>query len=128
LSTDPAYEPWDGYDDEQDEEALIRRLELKVDESRERYDRAYAQAVCAAVASHEQLKQQRSDDRYAGAALRRSGTRSRTGSAHGHRSMSSAGPGRPRGSRPADPAQPAAPPQQAFFGPALPAGWQSFCD
>ena len=64
MSTDPAYEPWDGYEDEQDEEALIRRLELKIDESRERYDRAYAQAVCAAVASHEQLKQQRSDDRY----------------------------------------------------------------
>ena len=64
MSTDPAYEPWDGYEDEHDEEALIRRLELKVDESRERDDRAYAQAVCAAVASHEQLKQQRSDDRY----------------------------------------------------------------
>ena len=64
MSTDAAYEPWDGYEDEDDEEALIRRLELKVDESRERYDRAYAQAVCAAVASHEQLKQQRGDDRY----------------------------------------------------------------
>ncbi len=64
MSPDPAYQPWDGYEDEEDEDALIRRLELKVDESRERYDRAYAQAVCAAVASHEQLKQQRSDDRY----------------------------------------------------------------
>jgi hypothetical protein len=64
MSTDSAYEPWDGYEDEQDEDALLRRLELKVDESRERYDRAYAQAVCAAVASHEQLKQHRSDERY----------------------------------------------------------------
>jgi hypothetical protein len=64
MSTDPAFEPWDGYEDEDDEDALIRRLELKVDESRERYDRAYAQAVCSAVASHEQLKQARSDGRY----------------------------------------------------------------
>ncbi len=64
MSSDPAFEPWDGYEDEADEEALIRRLELKIDESRERYDRAYAKAVCAAVASHEQLKQQRSDGRY----------------------------------------------------------------
>jgi hypothetical protein len=64
VSTDPAFQPWDDYEKENDEDALIRRLELKVDESRERYDRAYAQAVCAGVANHEQLKQQRSDDRY----------------------------------------------------------------
>jgi hypothetical protein len=62
MSTDPAFQPWDGYEDD-DEDALIRRLELKVEESRERYDRAYAQAVCAAVASHEQLKEQRGDPR-----------------------------------------------------------------
>ena len=41
-----------------------RAARRTVEESRERYDRAYAQAVCAAVASHEQLKQQRSDGRY----------------------------------------------------------------
>jgi hypothetical protein len=37
MSIDPAYEPWDGYEDEDDEEALIRRLELKIEESRDRY-------------------------------------------------------------------------------------------
>ena len=45
MTTEPAFEPWDGYEDEDDEDALIRRLELKVDESRDRYDRAYAQAI-----------------------------------------------------------------------------------
>ena len=35
MSSDPAYQPWDGYEDEEDEEALIRRLELKIDESRD---------------------------------------------------------------------------------------------
>jgi hypothetical protein len=64
VSSVPPYQPWDGYEDIDDEDTLIRRLEWKIDESRDRYDRAYAQAVCAAVANHEQLKQQRSDDRY----------------------------------------------------------------
>ena len=71
MTTEPAFEPWDGYEDEDDEEALIRRLELQGRGVPRPLRPRLRAGVCAAVASHEQLKQQRSDDRYRSAVHQR---------------------------------------------------------
>lgn len=52
TSTAGAREPWDDYGT-QDSAERQRRLELKVDESKQRGDRAYALAVTSAVANYE---------------------------------------------------------------------------